>query len=374
MIEPVVKRVLMVLHDLRVGGAERVTLRLAGAFAERGADVEVLTLGASGALASELPRGVRHTALAARRVRGAAPRLARHLRAARPDAVIATLPHVNVIVAAAHRLAGSRARLLLREANDPSFEHPSGGIAAWLTRLAYARADAVVALTHGNAAAIRRVLRVPAVRVTVIPNPAPTHAAVAGGPAADHTSSPAVEIPRGAPVGHPRLLCVARLSAQKDHATLLDAFERLLETHDRAVLSLLGDGPERAAIEARVRARGLVERVHLAGTVVDTAPWWRWADMLLLTSRWEGFPNVLLEALEHGVPMVATDCPTGPREVLGEARVGELAPVGDAAGVAAAVVRLLADPPEPSVLRRRAADFALDGIAERWWRLLEPPS
>jgi len=369
-IDGVAKRVLMVLHDLRVGGAERVVLRLAGAFAERGADVELITLGGGGPLERELAPGVRHTALAARRVRTAAPSLARHLRRTRPDVVIATLPHVNVIAAAAHRLAGSRARLLLREANDPTFEHPRRGPGAWLARLAYARADVVVALTHGNAAAIRRVLRVRAERVEVIPNPAPSPASLG---ALDARGAPR-GFPDDAPPGRPRLLCVARLTPQKDHATLLEAFELVRDTFDDAVLALVGDGPQRAAIEARIVARGLTDRVHLAGTVVDTGPWWSWADLLLLTSRWEGFPNVLLEALQHGVPMVATDCPTGPREVLDGTRVGELVRVGDAGAVAAAALRLLADPPDPAALRRRAADFALDGIAERWWRLLERPS
>lgn len=368
------KRVLMVLHDLRVGGAERVTLRLAGAFAQRGADVEVVTLGAGGALERELAAGVRYTALGARRVRDAAPRLARHLRASRPDAVIATLPHVNVIVAVAHMLAGSRARLILREANDPTFEHPEGGLAAWFTRLAYARADVVVALTHGNAAAIQRVLRVRSDRVTVIPNPAPARAVPRAAPDQASGAGGPDAPPAGVPQGRPRLLCVARLAAQKDHETLLEAFGRILDVHRDAVLALVGDGPERASIEASVVARGLDARVQLAGTVVDTDAWWAWADLLLLTSRWEGFPNVLLEALEHGVPVVATDCPTGPREVFGGARVGALAPVGDAVGVAAAALGLLADPPDRAALRRRAAVFALEGIAEHWWRLLEAPT
>lgn len=354
-------RVLMVLHDLRLGGAERVTLRIARAFVERGADVELLTLGGSGPLASVIEPGVRHVDLAARRVRAALPRFVRHLRATRPDAVIATLPHVNVLVAAAHGLSGSRARLILREANDPTHEHPQRGPGNWFARLAYARADAVVALTQGNAAAIERVLRVRPERIAVIPNPAPRLAG--GGPA-----SPAT--PPEAPVGAPRLLCVARLAPQKDHVTLLDAFEQILHGHPQAALALLGDGPEREAIERQVRSRGLSGRVHLAGTVVDTAPWWSWADALLLTSRWEGFPNVLLEALQQGVPIVATDCPSGPREVLAGERVGELVPVGDAEAVACAVDALLARPPAPDALRRRAAEFALDGVADRWWRLL----
>ena len=352
----------MVLHDFRVGGAERVMLRLAGAFAQRGADVEVVTLRGNGPLRSELPERVGHVVLGGARVGRAVPRLATLLRARRPDAVVATLPHVNVATGLAHRLASSRSRLVLREANDPRFEHafagPTGALRALLTRAAYARADAVVALTEGNAAAIEGVLRVPPERVVVIPNPAP--------------AVPAEPAPvDGLPSGAPRLLCVARLSRQKDHRTLLLAFERLLASHPCARLALVGDGPERAALAALADELGVAARVHVAGTVLDMEPWWSWADMCVLASRWEGFPNVLLEALAHGVPVVATDCPSGPREVVGDTGVGVLVPVGDAAAVAAAVARVVADPPDPAAVRSRASVFALDRVVERWWRVLD---
>lgn len=353
---------MIVLHDFRLGGAERVMLRLAGGFAQRGAAVDVVTVGAGGPLRSELPEQVRHRALGVARVSRAAPRLAALVRTLRPDVVVATLPHVNVVTGMAQRLAGSRARLVLREANDPRFEHHFGGRAgalrALLTRAAYARADVVVALTAGNAAAISQVLRVPPQRVRVIPNPAP-----------DVPRQPASSA--GLPQGAPRLLCVARLSRQKDHATLLRGFERLLRSHPRAQLALLGDGPERSAVEALVDTLGVAAHVHVAGTVLDTEPWWSWADVLVLASRWEGFPNVLLEALAHGVPVVATDCPTGPREVVGGARVGELVPVGDADALAAAIDRVVVDPPDPAAVRSRAAAFALERIAEQWWHVLE---
>jgi glycosyltransferase involved in cell wall biosynthesis len=355
---------MLVLHDLRVGGAERVMLRLAGAFARRGAEVQVVALGGGGPLLAELPAAVDFLPLGAPRAAAAALRLVRHLRRARPDVVVATLPHVNVVAATAVWLARSPARLVLREANDPTAEHPfdgaAGALRGWATRRAYGRADAVVALTEGNAVGVRRHLRVAPERVRVIPNPAPSVPVAAVGPP-----------PTALPVGGPRLLCVARLAPQKDHATLLDAFARLLAHRPDAVLALVGDGAERGALAARAASLGVADRVHFAGTVVDTEPWWRWADLLVLSSRWEGFPNVLLEALRHGVAIVATDCPTGPREVLDGGRYGILAPVGDPDALAAAIERALSAPAAPDALRERAAAYDLDGIAERWWALLE---
>jgi glycosyltransferase involved in cell wall biosynthesis len=261
---------------------------------------------------------------------------------------------VNVAVATATMVAGSRARLVLREANDPVAEHRFTGVAGAarrrLVRWAYGRAHAVVALTHGNAEAVVTHLGVRPERVHVIPNPAPT---VVG------ESIAAAE----GPEGRPRLVCVARLARQKDHATLLDALARLPD----AALALLGDGPLRGELEDRAAALGLTPRVRFVGDVDDVAPWWAWADVAVLSSRWEGFPNVLLEALAHGVPVVATDCPTGPREVIGSTSdVGALVPIADPDALAAALARVAAAPPTAAALRARALAFDLDALGARW--------
>jgi len=346
--------VTFVLDDLRRGGAERVVVRWANWFAARGHEVELVTLTDSGPFEGEVAASVRRTTLGATRVARSMPALVRHLRRRRPDVVVATLPHVNVAVATAAALAGLRARLVLREANDPVAEHPFAGIAGatrrrWV-RWAYGRADAVVALTHGNAEAVGVHLGVRPDRVHVIPNPAP---AVASAPAT----------PADGPDGRPRLVCVARLARQKDHATLLDALVQL----PTAALALVGDGPLRPELEARVAALGLTARVRFVGDVADVAPWWSWADVAVLSSRWEGFPNVLLEALAHGVPVVATDCPTGPREVIGAtSEVGALVPVAAPDALAAALARVAAAPPSAEVLRARALDFDLDVLGARW--------
>lgn len=346
--------VTFVLDDLRRGGAERVVVRWANWFAARGHDVELVTLTASGPLEAEVGASVRRATLGAPRVARSVPVLVRHLRRRRPDVVVATLPHVNVAVATATALAAPRARLVLREANDPVAEHPFAGLAGAarrrLVRWAYGRAAAVVALTHGNAEAVVAHLGARPERVHVIPNPAP---AVADGRVAAADG----------PEGRPRFVCVARLARQKDHATLLEALVRL----PGAALALVGDGPLRGALEDRVAALGLTARVRFVGDVADVGPWWAWADVAVLSSRWEGFPNVLLEALAHGVPVVATDCPTGPREVIGAAGdVGALVPVAAPDALAAALARVAAAPPSAAALRARALEFDLDALGARW--------
>lgn len=139
---------------------------------------------------------------------------------------------------------------------------------------------------------------------------------------------------------------------------------------------LVGGGRLRAELEARAQAAGIAHRVRWLGEQLDVEPWWAWADVLVLASRWEGFPNVLLEALARGVQVAATDCPTGPREILADGRYGFLAPVGQPAALAAAI-RAAVDHPIPREdLLARARTFDIDVVGRDWmdafgWRGVE---
>lgn len=352
----VARRLTFVLDDLRLGGAERVTLRWARWFASQGVDVELVTLKGGGPLETEVGSDVKWRRLGVHRVIHAVPALSSYLRERRPEVVVATLPHVNVATAMAVALSGQRPRLVLREANDPRAEHPFRGRAGHFRRRvvtwAYRRAHVVVALTQGNARGLKEHLRVDERRIRVIPNPIER---------LPEGAAPPVD----APGGRPRLLCVARLVPQKDHATLIEAFAILGDLPD-ASLVLVGDGRLRSELETLAQARGVAERLVWTGQIMNVAPWWAWADVMVLPSRWEGFPNVLLEALAHGVQVVATDCPSGPMEILDQGRFGFLAPVGQP-GALAEAIRLAVRQPRPrSELLARAQDFDIATVGRQW--------
>jgi glycosyltransferase involved in cell wall biosynthesis len=168
---------------------------------------------------------------------------------------------------------------------------------------------------------------------------------------------------------HPVILGAGRLSPQKDFATLLRAFARL---EARLHLIIIGDGPERNRLLRLAHELGIAHRVALPGFVSNPRAYMASAALFVLSSRWEGFGNVLVEAMAEGTPVVATDCESGPRDILMDGLLGPLAPVGDHETLALAMRAALSAPTDSSRLRDRAADFSPARIAERYLQELLP--
>ena len=169
----------------------------------------------------------------------------------------------------------------------------------------------------------------------------------------------------------PRLITVGRFKAQKNHALLLKAFKKLLEKRDARLL-MLGEGELFLATAAMAREEGIADKVFMPGVVPDPFPYYRSADLFVLSSDYEGFGNVIVEALASGVPVVSTDCRSGPGEILENGRFGLLTPVGDVDALAAAMERSLDTEHDREALKTRAGDFAPDRIADQFFRLLFP--
>jgi glycosyltransferase involved in cell wall biosynthesis len=355
----------VVLPDLRLGGAQRVLLELSRRFAMSGHDVDVVTLCDDGELTAQIPDGVHYRPLLPSAKRGAGlalaalPRLVRYLSVRRPDVVLSTMTGTNLLTAIAHLVAGSPGRLALREA--VSLHNTPSAITRWLMSVLYRRADVLLAVSSGVADELtelvgRRTL------VHRVPNPIDeqrVRAAAAAGP----THAPQ----------EPYVVCVGRLAPQKDQSTLLRAYaaSALRRTHR---LAIVGDGERRASLLALVRELGVEARVDFLGGLSNPYPILAGAALLVLSSRWEGWPNVLLEALALGVPVVATDCPSGPREILEDGRLGRLTPVGDHLALASAMDAELCAPTakrpdalaayRPEAVARRYLSLMLHGAAE----------
>jgi len=334
------QRILIVTPDLDIGGAELVLLRLAEAFVARGREVHLACLTKGGALAGALPANVVFHELAGRRRRnlnGVAlalvmlPKVVALLRSMKPDAVLSSMTGTNFLAVAARSFAHCGSRLVLRE------ESSAINIKSRLKQLAlprlYARADSIISVSEGVADDLRN-MGVTDTRVHVIHNPidVPRLRQLAqSGPellADDH---------------RPYVVALGRLTAAKDHATLLRAYAScgLRKSHR---LAIVGEGDQRANLERLAKELGISDEVSLVGAMVNPYRVLAGAALHVLSSRWEGLGNVLLEAMALGVPVVSTDCRHGPRELLDGGRYGRLVPVGDEVALAHAMDAELAHP------------------------------
>lgn len=347
---------------LSVGGAQRVFLRLARGFAQRGYAVDLVVANASGLLRDQVPCEVRLVDLGARRVGLSLVPLVRYLRAARPEALLATLAHANVVAVLAHRLTRAARVLAVREANTPDAEYhhsrsAKSRVVHLLRRQLYRHADVVIANSYGAAESLRRLVPLDERKLRVIYNPvvAPELLQAANEP---------VEHPWFAQANIPVVLGVGRLTPQKGFDTLLRAFARV-RAHLPAYLVILGEGEERPALRQLARALGVHEQVAMPGYEANPFKYMRRAAVYVLSSRWEGLPNTLIEAMACGTPVVATDCPSGAREILENGRWGRLVPVDDAEALATAIVETLTNPPAVNPAQRAQA-FSLDHGVEAY--------
>ena len=350
-------RIAVVLASLRGGGAERLVRELTARWAADGHDVTVVSIEQSPdfytlapAVRRELVREI-PSAWAGRAVRRLVG-LRRALSRCRPDVVVSLIHKTNVTVVAASR--GLGIPVVVSEQTHPA----SAGLPLrWRAarRAAYALADGVVVLTPE--AARWATPYVPASRLAVVPNPVRPPAPIV-------------------PLEHrrPALVGVGRLQPVKGFDLLLRAFAATRATHPRWTLYLYGAGPEEERLRRLAAELGLGSSVQLQGAtrVVDSV--FQASDLFVLSSRHEGFPLVLLEAMVNGCPVVAFDCESGPRNIITAGEDGVLVPPSDVGALASAMSRLMADPGERGRLavnaRRSVERFSMDAVSERWMAVM----
>ena len=364
------------------GGATRRSLTLAGGFADRGHRVDLVVVNAEGPLAEGVPDGVTLVVLdsllirLARRLnRGQRKRsikassfaLARYLWRERPDVLMSAANHVHLTALFATRLSRAPVRLVLRVSNHLTQSHLGGTgrprpYRLKLARRAYGWADAIIGVSQGITDDLVEHTALSRDCAHAVTNP---------------TYTPEIEAEAAAPLSHPwfeagtppLLLGAGRLSPAKDFSTLLRAFARVRSVRP-VNLVILGEGGRRAGLEELARELGLEDAVALPGFVDNPFAWMSRADLFVLSSAWEGSPGVLVEALACGCPVVSTDCPSGPAEILAGGTYGSLVPVGDTEALADAILEALDAPVDRAALRSRAREFDVDHAVERYLDVL----
>ncbi|WP_308916548.1 glycosyltransferase [Jannaschia sp. LMIT008] len=331
------------LPSLRGGGAERVMVTVANGMVDRGYRVDVLLTKAEGPYLQDVDRTIEIVDFDRTRVLSSFLPLVRYLRREKPDAMLSAMSHVNVVAALARTASRTSTRLVVSERNDVKQIEGRSPIGLAM-RTTYPSADHVVAVSEGIARDLRRLLHLPDGKVSHIPNPVDVERIRRQGQARP-------EHPWFADAAGPIVVATGRLEAQKDYPTLLKAFASM--RGKRGVrLAILGRGSREGDLRRQASDLGIADRVHFAGFQKNPYAWMTHSALFVMSSRHEGFPNALLEAMACGTPVVSTDCPTGPHEILDGGRWGALVPVGDPEALADAMCQTLDDPGPPDVLGR----------------------
>jgi glycosyltransferase involved in cell wall biosynthesis len=354
------------LPSLSGGGAERAMLNLAHGLAKCGCAVDLVLAQVKGPYVSEVQDSVRIVDLKAARVLTSLPALARYLRRERPTALLSALDYANVVALWARRLAGTPRRVVVNEQNTISRSARNSArrrqrMVPHLVKHFYPWADYVIGNSQGVAADLSQVTGLPDERIKILYNPVVT---------------PELRAKVRAPLNHPWfeagqppvILAVGRLTKQKDFPTLIRALAQVRRTRPARLL-ILGEGPDRPELEALIRQLGLIDDIAMPGFVENPYAYMSRASLYVLSSRWEGLPTVLIEALYCGPRIIATDCPSGPREILADGRYGSLVPVGDVTALAQAIEAGLAGK-TPHPTEESWQPYSLEAVVDQYLGLL----
>lgn len=357
-------KVSLLLPRLALGGLARVSLDLAREFSHLGHEVEILLKQAEGEFLSVAQNEFSIIDLQAPRILGnLLPKLIQHLRRNPPDVLIAALWPFSVIAPIAARISGFDGAVIVSEHSmiyEEHFKH-LGRLRRLEMRMSsfvgYRLATARIGVSQGVCENMARMSLMAINRMTTIHNPVQSVA-----PPDSHDLEKAEKY-WGDRFGR-RMLTVGRAALVKNHALLLHAFAQLRDKSAR--LLILGPSKDESSLRALAEELDIAGQLILPGFHADPAPFYATADLFVLSSNFEGLPTVLIEALSSGLPVVSTDCGTGPAEILENGRWGRLTPVGDAPALARAMQEALAEEPDRDALRARAAHFSPERAARAY--------
>ena len=366
------QRIAFLIHDLRDGGAERVTISLANGAAARGFDVDLVLINRTGkdSYFQSLDSRVRLISLPQARTLTSFFGFRDYFDRETPDVAISALTHVNVAAILGRKLARHKPRLIVVEHNQMSknLRRKRGFVRLAYSSVprAYRWADAVAVVSNGVKDDFVEVTGLPSDRVEVLYNPVVT-------PALHAQRQAAPDHPWFAEDEPPVIVGVGRLTEQKNFPMLIEAFARIRKARD-ARLVILGQGPLLPDLERQAECCGHAADIAFAGFVENPFAYMSAAAVFALSSDWEGLPTALIEAMACGASVVSTDCPSGPAEILDNGRLAPLTPPGDVAafakGLAAALDRKR---PIPALIAR-AETFSLEAALDRYLDAAFPKS
>lgn len=349
------------------GGATRSNIKTATGLSSKGLVVHFVTGCSEHKDAIDIPSSLYVYKLNFKRLYSSVFPLMRYIRKEKPDVVISGSLHCNIALSMACFFSGVNTRIILTDRVSPVPEIQAGKgflnfILPGLMRFFYPRADALVSVSYGTAKNVLSLVPSVKRKISVIYNPTVTR---------DKIKSSYDE------VSHPWFMqnlsvitSVGRLAPQKDLVTLISAFSKVKKEMD-VKLMIIGEGDERGRLERLVLELGLSNDIEFLGHKENPHPYMRKSDLFVLSSAWEGFGNVLAEAMSYGTPVVSTDCPSGPAEILNFGEYGQLVEVGNVTALAKAIISSIKKPKDSLSLIERANSFNEDKSIDAYAALID---
>lgn len=353
------KIISFILPSLGGGGTEKVYLNLALYLFSKGYEIHFVLLEKKGELLKYLPIEIFVYSLNKKRFRNSIFSLVKYFKTQKPNYVLASMWPLTSISVIAWILAGKRCKLFLSEHSNLTETYLTSKIEnafflKLLIRITYPYVNGVICVSNGVLEDIITMGRLKRDKIKVIYNPVTN----------DRFNNDIVnEIPDFWRDCSFKILSIGRFVSQKNHALLLNAFCILRKSLD-VKLIILGDGPLYLQTKEYLNKLGLVDSVIMPGFTTDTNPFYYHSNLFVLSSNFEGLPTVLIEALDYGISIVSTDCPSGPSEILSNGIYGTLVPVGDAEKLAFAMQQSLLNPRDKISLKGRAKDFSVEKMSE----------
>ncbi len=353
------KKITFFIPSLRGGGAERVFVNLANEFANNGFDVDLVLVQKEGPYLGEVDKKIKIIDLKSKRVLFALIPLIFYLRKNKPSHILSTLTHANIIAIIAKKISLVNSKIIIRQ--EIYFSSIPSNKLKLIASFVYRKSDVVVALSKDMADNLIKNININKNQLVVINNPIIEKIEKEF---SDVISHPFFRNKEGKII-----LSIGRLSEQKDFRNLILSFSQIRE-ESNAKLIILGEGDERINLNKLIKELNLEEYIDMPGFINNPYKYMANSDLFVLSSKYEGFPNVLIESLACGIPIISTDCPSGPREILDDGKYGKLVPVGDVDALAKAIGESLKESVNIKELKERSRDFDIKKIFNEYLKLL----
>uniref|UniRef100_A0A7C5KGI6 Glycosyltransferase n=1 Tax=Thermodesulfobium narugense TaxID=184064 RepID=A0A7C5KGI6_9BACT len=356
------------LPSLGGGGAEKVALKLAEGFVNRGFNVDLVLLKAEGPYLNLIPKKCTLYVLNSRRALFSLFKLVKYLKSRKPSVFISNLTHLNIVSLLTKLLFTNKIKFVIVEHLNftKSFKYKRGMkkyFLYFMMKSFYPYADKIIAVSQGVAMDFESLLPGVKQKIKVIYNPIPVDEII-------EKSKEPLNHPWFKDSQIPVILSAGRLSSQKDFGTLMKAFS-LIRKELKSRLVILGEGEERKNLENLAKSLGIYEDILMPGFVDNPYKFMSKASVFVLSSIYEGFANVIVEAMACGLSVVSTDCESGPREILEDGKYGKLVPVGDPEALAKATMETIKNPYDKEFLILRARDFSVEAAVSKYLEIIE---